>query len=368
MSEGYSGKNSFLFYGDEDDFAVGISGGTIASPANPTAGVTHIPFNPMSTFEWEMPEYEEYEEVFIGNSLASRFSTIKKEGSISLESVYHAPFLLSRIFGTSTTGLWAADATATIAMTMTSYETTTKSIWIHTHLDSRSGSDDIDVNLFGGLITSYGWGIESGDVVKETAEVEIANATTGALAFNAASNFHNQKFALWNHERTTTTTDEVVGIPQNKVTITTTTLIDADIAMIKSASFEMSLPRTADVGIGYESRSWAAKNAYEFSAKMTVKIKGDKPFTEIFSRFENRQVVPFKFLITDDSVNTYYEYVQCTNMRLKTGGGYSIPDATDDSSLELELEFLPTANSVITFAGKYAYATTVNPVSYLKLA
>jgi hypothetical protein len=55
-------------------------------------------------------------------------------------------------------------------------------------------------------------------------------------------------------------------------------------------------------------------------------------------------------------------------MRLKTGGGYSILDATDDSSLELELEFLPTANSVITFAGKYAYATTVNPVSYLKLA
>lgn len=360
---GYSGIGSFLFFIDETYFGGGGPLGTALVPVPPAITDKHIPINPTEVVEWETPQYEEYEVTLYGNSLPTRVSTVVAPGTLSLTQIYHAPFLLSRVFSTTTSGAWAADGTAFISMSMTNYERVNKPICMHIHLDNReTGADDIDENMYGGKCTSYKWEITTGEVLKEVVELEFGNTSTHAISMNTDANYHNGRFAIWDGQKVDMN-DDVIAIAQNRVSITTTTDLDADIASIDSASIEIKTPHQTHVGLGYESQNFTAKNSYDVEAIVTAKIKGNKPIEEIRKRFETRTNIPFKFQVSNAG---YIEYIQCTNMKLGKVGTLSIPDAAGDAVLQLEMTFKATSSSALTYLGYFQQSTTANPTSYLK--
>jgi hypothetical protein len=360
-ASGYSGIGSFIFVIDEPVFGGGRTGGTAAVPVAPTSADLHIPINPTETIEWERPTYEEYEVTLYGDSLPTRVSTNKAPGTLSLTGIYHAPFLLARAFGTSTSGVWDADGTATIDCTMTNYERIHKSMCMHIHLDNRDTDlGDIIENMYGGKITSYKWEIATGEVLKEIVELEFGNTTTDAIAMNPAATFHNGRFAVWDDNKLDIN-GNVAAIAQNQMTITTTTTIDACISSIDSASIELKLPHQTHIGIGYESQNFDAKNSYDVEAVITAKVIGNTFIEDLQKRVKSRLMCPVKFLITNSG--TYQEYIECTKMVLTNIGSLTIPDAAGDAVLQVEMTFKAVAASVLTYHGTFQQTLVATPTA-----
>lgn len=363
---GYSGFGSFVFFIDEiGGYGSGGYGGSIASPANPDAADTHIPLNSLTELSFDIPKYSLYEQVLMGDSVPTRQSQVFEVGSLSLTTIYHAPFLMSRFFSNVTTsGAWASTS-ETITMNLTNWETTTDSIALHVHVENRDTTgDDLDLNMFGGQIKSYEWSIESGAMLMENVELSFNQTTTGAIAYNTGTGYHNKKFALWNTDRLVNSDLEALAVQQKKVSITTTTTIDAAIASYSAAKITLKAERFEETGIGFEQLSLTAKKNWDVEATMTVKPKDDLMVLQLLSRFEDRLVVPFKMQITEGSRS---EYIQCTNMRLSDIGTISIPEASSDAVMQLELTFLPTAESVVQYVGTFnASGGTSIPTTYIK--
>lgn len=367
-AQGYSGIDSFAFFIDEiAGYGRGGAGGTLLVPAAPDAQDLHIPLNSLTDLSFDLPKYTMYEEVFLGSSLPSRQAKIVEAGSMSLSTVYHAPFLASRFFTSTTTdGAWSANP-ETITLGMTNWETTTNSIAMHVHVDNRKGSADLDLNIFGGVITSYGWEMATGEVLKENVELSFNQFDESAIAFNAATDYHNQRFALWNTDRIIAST-KVLAVTQQKVTVTTTTNLDAAIATYTNAKIDIKGERVSDTGLGYEVMNFNEKKSYDVEASLTVKPSSNYSFTQFKLRFENREVVNFKM---QAGGTTTTEYILCTDMRLYEIGSVSIPSPSGDAVMQLELQFRPTETSVVTFVGAYDGTSTVNPfvdggIGYIK--
>jgi len=359
---GYSGINSFAFFIDEAaGYGRGGYGGTILVPVAPDAGDQHIPFNPLESLEWENPKYETLKLVLLGDSTNTVISTKVAEGTMTLNTIYHAPFILSRVFGTTTSGVWAANDSATIDYNMTNYMTTTSSICTHVHLDNRQGSDDIDLNLYGGTITSYKWTVADGEVLRESVSISYNQFDESAIPMNADANYHNGRFALWNSEYLTDQ-DDVIAIGQHKISITTTTLIDADVAVYSSAEINLIIPQMKKTGLGYEQVMFNAKTAYDITATMNIIPKGKQPLDEVASRIESRSTIPFRIQISN---GTTTEYLQCTKMRLETIGQISIPKAQGDAVMGLSCNYIATRTSELTYSGTFVQATTTNPQTYI---
>lgn len=363
MAEGYSGNSSFVFYTDEiAGYGKGGYGGTLTIPVAPDAADTHIPLNSLIDLSFTLPAYSTYEEVFMGDVLPSRQSQILEAGTLSLSGVYHAPFIMSRVFTNVTAPTTWALTDTHVTMGLTNWATTTDSMAFHVHIDNRDTTgDDIDLNLFGGEIKSYGWLMENGGVLKETVELEFNQFSESAIAFNAATSYHNQKFARWNQERVSNSA--VIAVTQQKVTITTTTNLDAAIASYSTGGFTFTSERVREVGLGYEQANFTGKKNYDFEATMTIKPKDNYPITQFELRFLNREVIPFKMQIGG---TTSTEYVECTKMRLFDIGSVTIPSAKSDAVMGLELKFRPTRDSIITYVGTYDGTSTAIPTGYIK--
>lgn len=359
-AQSYSGINSYIFAIDEiAGYGKGGFGGTIASPAPPDAGDLHIPFNPFTTLSIELPKYGIMEKTYVGNSLPTRQSTILELGTLTLTTDYHAPFIMSRFFtGKHYDGTWSASP-ETVTMGLENWETTTNSLALHLHLDNRdSTADDIDLNVYGGFITSYKWSIAQGDSLQEEIGISFSNWDEGAIAFNADTSYHNQKYALWNSDRILDST-KVLSIEQHKVTISTVAALDAAIACYTEASITLKSERETATCLGNESTNFSEKKGYDVEATMTIKPKDNYPLTEFRLRFEERDDVTFKFLITE---GTRTEYIQCTKMKLHEIGPVTIPEPAGDATMGLSLVFLPTDTSVVTYSGSFDGTATATPV------
>ena len=366
---GYSGDNSYVFFIDEiAGYGRGGYGGTLTSPAAPDGDDQHIPLNSLVSLDMELPKYGMYEAAYIGDSIRTRQSTILEPGTVTLDAVYHAPFLASRFFTKKQwDGTWSADP-ETITMDMTDWETTTNSIALFAHIENRDSSgDNLNITMYGGQITSYGWTIESEDVLKESVEMSYNQYTTTTtdISYNSDADYHNQKFALWNTDRILDDTS-VLAIQQKKVSVTTTTDLDSAIASYSSAALTISTEYQSEVGIGYEQQNFSEKQVYDVEATMTAKIKDDYPISQFVSRFEDREKIHFTIKINETSYS-HEEYLRCTNMRLESIGSVTIPDPSSDAVMQLELVFLPTSDSVVSYSGEFDGTNTATPEDASKM-
>lgn len=364
--QGYGSLGSFMYSIHEGTtYGAGGSGGTLAAPQLPTTSDIHIPFNPMTKFSWKMVEMQDVEEVYIGDDQPTVYSVGWGEGEVKIESLYHAPFQLTRMFATTTSGAWAADATATITCTMVSNLTTQKSECIHIHIEDKASSEDLDLNFFGAYMEEYAWVWEKEKPVRERINYKFCQSTTGAIAFNSAATYHNQKFAAWNDERFDASTSNVIGVGKGKITLTTTTAISADIGPIESIEWIIKVKRYPVENVGSDAM-YHVQNG-DISVEVIVKCKptGNTPILQMRSKWQDRTAGTVQFKITDNSGSDYYEYLQCTNMRIKSIGDCDLPSAADEGAMGLQLTFKNDINSALTFAGKYKYASVPTPDGYI---
>ena len=177
---------------------------------------------------------------------------------------------------------------------------------------------------------------------------------------NTAATYHNGRFAVWNSEYLTANSD-VIAIAQHKVTVTTTTTLEADIAVYSSADITINVPQMKKTGLGYEMVTFNAKSSHEVIVNMSIIPKGKQPIDEVASRIESRSIIPFKIQIAN---GTTTEYIQCTNMKLNTIGSISIPKAEGDAVMGLSCNYISTASSVLTYSGTFVY-TDADPETYI---
>jgi len=366
MVDGYGSLASFMFMIKESTtYGAGGSGGTLAAPQLPTTLDVHIPFNPMKKFAWKMVPMTDIEEVYIGDDQPTRFAVGYGEGDVTCETLYHAPFQLGRVFAATTSGAWAADATAIITASMTGNITTLKSDCIHLHVDSKSGSEDLDLNFYGCYIEEYAWIWEKDQPVRERIKYKYNQTATGAIAFNTAATYHNSKFAAWNDQRFDASTSNVIGVGKSKISLTTTTDISADIGSVESIEWIIRVKQYPYDNVGNDAMYYIARGDISVEVVVKSRPKGSTLVTQMLSKWQNRTAGTVKFQITDAVAAEYYEYLQCTNMRIADIGDCDLPSAQDEGSMGLTTTFKNDVNSALTFAGKYAYATVPDPNTYI---
>lgn len=368
MPSGYTAPSSFAFFIKEVGKGKGSSGGTVAVPVNPVGGDTHIPFNPMESMGFTNPVWKQIKAILMGEIVESTFTPGSMEdGKQSLKDVfYHAPFIMAKIFPKKTLGAWAADLTATLDMTagLSDFVGTPETICTHVHIDDKADSpNDIDVNLFGGMVEEYAWVFKTGDCLKEEAEIRYSNVQAGAIAFNSAATFHNQRYAMWND--TWISDSKVVSIPFNAITISTYTNMDAAIK-IKGGSFRIKIPRTSEAYFGSSGTSGFAesdiRNHLEVIVELDCDIINDEVYTEELAKFAARTDATPKVMWTSGA---FYEYLQCTKMKLDPTGDYEIPKVKDSPLFTRKLKFIMSSDSVLSFKGTYDQSEVPVPTNYV---
>lgn len=362
MVYGYTGPNSFIFFTKESAYGCGGAGGTQAVPVNPVGGNTHIPFNPMVNFKIKPPKINVESKTFMGNVMPSRYTVGMNPGECSIETVYHAPFLMSKIFPTKTVGAWAADLTATLAFAMTNHATLDESLCLHMHLDDKqSVPEDIDLNFFGGFMNDYEWEIEEKKDLIEKASLKFNNWQAGAIAFNSAATFHNQRYAMWNDCWLYDTASKVRGIPFSAFTVSTYTALDNSIK-VKKANFKIISTRSEESFIGADYVQQASKKEYEVEGKITAVLIGDETIDEFIAEWESRTAASYKLLHTSGA---FTEYLQCTKMCIEDISEVEIPQLNESPLSGIELTLKSNDDSALTFAGAYDQDQTPVPTNYV---
>ena len=362
MGSGYTAPLSFQFFIKEIGNGQGGTGGTVETPVNPDAGDVHIPFNPMKASGFTMPTWTQIKEVLMGEIVESTFTPgSKEEGKQNISNaIYHAPFLLAKIFPKKDVGSWADDTNATIAMTaaLADFVGTPETICNHIHIDDKDSSpNDIDVNLFGGRVEEYSWDFNNKDILRENASIIYNNVASGAIAYNSAPTFQNQRYAMWND--TWIKDSRVRGIPYTALTISTYAAMDASIKIV-GGSFKIKMPRSSEKLMEYVNTD--SRTYIDPSLELDVSVIDDEMFTEALAKFADRTDVTGKVKWTSGS---FEEYLQCTKMKLEPDGIYDLPEVKDSPAMKKKLIFKPASDAVLSFAGKYDMSELPDPTTYL---
>lgn len=367
-NEGYTSPLSFQFFIKETGHGKGSTGGTVAVPVVPAGGDTHIPFNPMKGIKFTAPIWKQIKEILIGEIIESTFEPGDMEDGkqpIS-DAIYHAPFLLAKIFPKKTLGTWADDANASLAMStaLSDFVGEPESIAYHAHIDDKAASPhDIDINLFGGMVEEYEWSFKIGDVLRENAQIRYTNIKTGAIAFNSVSTFHNQRYALWND--VWIKDGRVKGIPFSALTISTYAAMDAAIR-VTGGRFRIKFPRKTNTYINSTATSGLAESAprthIEVEVELDVVIIDDEAYTEALAKWNDRTDATPKVMWTSGA---FYEYLQCTKMKLDPDGDYDLPESRDSPEVTKTLKFMPCSDAVLSFLGMYDMSETPVPTNYV---
>jgi hypothetical protein len=366
--EGYTGPLSFMFFITEIGHGKGGTGGTVAVPVNPDADDTHIPFNPVKSTKFTAPIWKQIKEILMGEIIESTFTPGDMEdGKQSItDAIYHAPFLMAKIFPKKEIGVWGADLTAKIAMSaaLDDFVLTPETLATHFHLDDKAGTPhDIDINLFGGMLEEYSWSFKVGDVLRENAEIRYTNIKTGAIAYNSAPTFQNQRYALWND--LWISDSKVVGIPFTALTISTYANMDAAIRVI-GGKFTIKMPRKTGNYLNSSATSGLAESSHrthlEVEFELDVEVIDDEAYTESLAQWKSRTDATCKVMWTSGA---FSEYLQCTKMVLDPDGEYEIPEVKDSPLFATKLKFMPKSDAVLTFAGAYDQSESPDPILYI---
>jgi hypothetical protein len=366
-NQGYSMPNSFAFFIKEVGQGKGGTSGTVAVPVAPVAGDTHIPFNAFESIAWTQPFWKQIQAILAGDIIKTTFSPGGMEdGKFPIkDSFYHAPFVMAKIFPKKTVGAWAADGTATLAFTaaLSDFIGEPESIAVHIHDDDKAASpNDIDVNLYGGMVEEYAWKWKIDDVLREDADIRFTNVGSGAIAYNSAPTFQNGKWAMWNDAWISDS--KPVAIPFSAMYCSTYTALDAAIK-IKGGEFRIKIPRQANAYFGSTSSSGlveaAPRTHIEVETSLDVDIIDDEVYTQELLKFASRTDATFK---VGWASGAYGEYLQCTKMKLDPDGEYEIPPASEGIQSK-SLKFIPASDAVLSFAGLYQQSVVPVPTNYV---
>lgn len=368
MSEGYTSPNSFQFFIKEIGHGKGGATGTVAVPVAPVAGDTHIPFNPMKSTTFTAPLWNQIKELLTGDIIESTFTpgdVLDGKQPIT-DAIYHAPFLMAKIFPKKVIGAWAADATASIDMTaaLADFIATPETLCNHLHIDDKAASPhDIDVNLFGGMVEMYEWAFKTGDVLRENADISYTNIKAGAIAFNSAATFQNGRFAMWND--LWISDSKVVGIPFTALTVSTYAAMDSAIR-VTGGRFKITIERKRNTYISSSSTSGLVESAprkiLNVEVEFDVDVIDDEIYTETLAQFKSRTNATPKVMWTSGA---FYEYLQCTKMKLDPDGNFGIPEHKDSLLFSTKLKFIPSSDSVLSFKGMYDMSESPAPTGYV---
>ena len=364
MAQGYGSYDPRVWFIRE----AGYGGGEGTDPASPTAltaGSTHVPFNNVDGgVGLKVPSPEVELKKIIGNIYPHVLSGGMAPQTMSVTTLYHAPFILSEIFSDVTIGAWGA-GTATIDMTALTadWSAAQDSIAIHFHNEDAAGVNNVDWDFYGGVLTSYSWEISDANGpsanIMESFDVSYSFAQENVVVMNPAPTFHNNGFAYWNTDILDASRGQTIEVPASDCTFTADAGFNAGVNW-QRVNFTIETPRAQELtnGTGHATQTW--RDGLNISVEVEGILKSATLYAEAVKSWYDRPVADCSLSWTKGSTT---ETLTCTKMFIDDMKEITAsPD--DDIPSKITCVFKPTSDSALTFAGVYDDVNTPDPSAY----
>lgn len=345
------GSESYIYWGH----------GTTYKGGDPSSD-KHLPFNPILNIDFPTVTYEQEKETtadkLISNIIYDKELT---PGTVSVESRFRDPFLLSEIFtykGLPTTWTGTADVMTFNHSALTNWD---KNLWLQAHINDASG-DGKHLNILydGGQPLTYEWEVGAGLPLIERCDIEFSELSVNTQAVDIDDELDDGSFDTtgidggWsNWDGAYTAANGEVALSKDcTISMGGTSIAGID---IESCRLVVETPRTnywVQSSLTVAGMYLMPMNWY---AELSGKLSGNDDVAEFLAAIGSKTKSTFKIQYGTT------KYLQFTNAYYKGADPLVTVRAGEAGETTYRIE--PAANSVLTYYWSANEGT--NPSDYI---